>query len=107
MRSASRVGGLWLYAQYQSTSVAGRELVPDLKNFVITPLAAANINMPRATISCQVVHSVTGAVLADFTGANVLTFPADLQVLTAAQRLELVQMIATWWLQKAAPAAWG
>mgnify|MGYP001575059924 FL=1 len=69
--------------------------MPDLQNFSITPMAAANINVPRATISAQITDSQTGEVLADFTGGNALTFPGVLTTLTAAQRQELINLIAT------------
>ena len=69
--------------------------MPDLQNFSITPMAAANINVPRATISAQVTDSSTGAGLADFTGVNALTFPGVLTTLTAGQRGELIDLLAT------------
>lgn len=69
--------------------------MPDLQNFSITPMAAANINVPRATIEGQVTDSTTREVLSDFTGGNALTFPGVLTTLTAAQRRELIDLIAT------------
>ncbi len=69
--------------------------MPDLQNFSITPMAAANINVPRATIEAQITDSQTGVVLADFTGVNALTFPGVLTTLTAAQRRDLIDLIAT------------
>ena len=72
--------------------------MPDLQNFRITPLAAASVNVPRATIEGQICDSTTGAVLADLTGANAISFPACLKDLTADQRHELVQLIASWLL---------
>lgn len=75
----------------------------DLLNFAITPLSSANVNVPRATISARVVDSNDqNIVLADFTGANALTFPGVLSTLSAADRLELAQAIATWIIFKRA-----
>ena len=81
--------------------------MPDLTSFSITPLASAPVTVPRATISGKVINPITKAVLADFTGANALTFPNVLGSLTAAERLELVEMIAHWLVQKRFPGAWG
>lgn len=69
--------------------------MPDLQNFTVTAQAAANINVPRFTISCTVTDSQTGAVLADFTGANAITFPGVLTTLTAQQRRDLLDLIVT------------
>lgn len=68
----------------------------DLQNFTITPLGNANVNVPRATISCTVTDSMTGAVIADFTGANVINWPGVISTLTAAQRRELIDLIANY-----------
>ncbi len=76
--------------------------MPDLSNFVITPLAAANVNVPRATISCVVKNSQTGAIIADFTGANEISFPGVITTLTGPERLELAKMVATWLVFKKA-----
>lgn len=80
--------------------------MPDLQQFSITPLSSVNVSLPRAQVSCLVTHSQTGAPLADFTGANAVVFPQILSTLTAAERLELVQMIAGWLLQKKRPDLW-
>ena len=81
--------------------------MPDIMQLVVTPLASANVNVPRATISCKVVSSrLQSIVLADFTGANTLAFPAILTSLTAADQRELVEYILPWLLQKRAPNAW-
>lgn len=69
--------------------------MPDLQNFSITPQASANINVPRATIAAQVTDSGTGEVLSDFTGGNALQFPSILTTLTATQRRDLIDLIAT------------
>lgn len=74
--------------------------MPDLQNFSVTPLASASVNVPRARIECQVCDSRTGAVLRDFTGANAVTFPNILSSLTGAERLELLDLIATWLILK-------
>jgi hypothetical protein len=75
----------------------------DLVNFTITPLASANVNVPRATVSGQAVDSTTGALLQDFTGANAVQFPLVLASLTGAERLELLNMIVVWLLNKRFP----
>lgn len=69
--------------------------MPDLQNFSRTFLGASNVNVPRVQISAQITDSTTGAVLADFTGANVIIFPAVLSTLSAAQRQKIADMIAT------------
>lgn len=76
--------------------------MPDLQNFSITHLGAANINVPRFTVSAKITDSTTGAVLFDFTGANAITFPNSLSAATQADRVELAQMIANWMLYKKA-----
>lgn len=74
--------------------------MPDFLNFKITALGAANVNVPRAQIEATIVDSQNQAtVLADFTGANALIFPAVIGTLTAAQRLELAQLLAGWLLR--------
>jgi hypothetical protein len=72
--------------------------MPDLQKFKITPLAATNVNVPRATIEGQICDSTTGALLHDFTGANALTFPGVLTTLTVEQRRVLVERLASWLL---------
>jgi len=74
--------------------------MPDIRNLVITPQTSANVNVPRATISCTIHDSKTGAQLFDFTGANAVAFPGILSTLTAADRLELLHLILTWLLAK-------
>jgi hypothetical protein len=60
--------------------------MPDFQNLTITEQAPVQVTVPRLTISCQVVHSVTGVVQNDFTGVNTFEFPLVLASLTAAQR---------------------
>ena len=76
--------------------------MPDLQGFTITAQSAANVNVPRATISCTVLDATTGAVLADLTGANAIQWPGVIATLTAADRRELAQLIATWLVRKVA-----
>lgn len=77
--------------------------MPDIQNFAITRLAPASLTVPRWQLSGQVTDSKTGAVLADFTGANVVNFPGILGTLTNAQQDELVNLIVTWLVQKKFP----
>lgn len=75
--------------------------MPDLKNFSVTALSNATISVPRAQLSGQVVSSdPTQTVIADFTGANAVVFPNVLGSLSVSDRLELVELIATWLLKK-------
>jgi hypothetical protein len=74
----------------------------DLQAFKITPLASASVNVPRAQIEARVVDSQSGALIADLTGANALVFPAVLTTLSAADRLELAQLIAHWLVRRVA-----
>jgi hypothetical protein len=67
----------------------------DLRNYSVARLTSANVNVPRWTISCTVVDSATGATLADFTGANALSFPGVLATLTATQRNDLMEALFT------------
>lgn len=76
--------------------------MPDLQQFSITPQASASVTVPRALIAAKVTDSQTGATLADFTGANALQFPAVIATLTAADRLELAQLVADWLIKKKA-----
>jgi hypothetical protein len=68
--------------------------MPDLQNFSRTFLGASNVNVPRVQIAATVTDSTTGAVLADFTGANVIIFPAVMSTLTQQQRQKIADMIA-------------
>lgn len=75
----------------------------DLLNFAITPLSATSVSVPRAQIEARVVDSTRQqTVIADFTGANALIFPAVIATLSAADRLELAQMIGQWLVLKKA-----
>ena len=77
--------------------------MPDLLGFKITVLGAASVSVPRHQIEAKIVDSVTQkTVLADFTGANALVFPAVLATLTASDRAEFAQMIATWLIMRKA-----
>jgi hypothetical protein len=76
--------------------------MPDFQNFSITRLANQNVNIPRWSISLQVVDSQTGALIRDFTGANAITFPQVLGQLTNAQQDEMVELIVSWLIRKRA-----
>lgn len=75
----------------------------DLLQFKITALGQANVNVHRATIEALIVDSNNQqSVLADFTGPNALNFPGVISTLTAADRAEFAQMVATWLLLRKA-----
>jgi len=74
----------------------------DIQGFKITPLASASVTVPRATIEGRFTDSQTGETLVDLTGANAVTFPNYLSSLSAADRQELIQMVAHWLLHKKA-----
>lgn len=79
--------------------------MPDLRQFAITKLSNQTINnAPRYQISCLVTNSNTGATIRDFTGANALTFPQVLGNLTEAERVEMIELIANWIIDKRAQA---
>lgn len=66
----------------------------DYMNYQVTRLSNATLSVPRYQISVQVVDSATQqTVLADFTGANALIFPAVLATLTQQQRDDFADMI--------------
>lgn len=67
--------------------------MPDIQSLVITAQGAANVNVPRFTVACRVTDSITGATVADFTGANALVWPGVLASLTATQRREVLRQI--------------
>ena len=74
--------------------------MPDLQHFSVTR-SGANVQVgpsalttaPEFVISGQLCDSTSGAVLADFTGANAIHVPAVLATLTAAQHDELLQLV--------------
>ncbi len=75
----------------------------DMLQFKITPLGAVSASIPRAQIEALVVDSANqSSVIADFTGVNALIFPGVITTLSAADRLELAQMIAGWLVNKKA-----
>lgn len=53
---------------------------------IARPGTSVNISMPRATIAFRLVDFVTGAQIADFTGANALAWPGVFANLTAAEK---------------------
>jgi hypothetical protein len=68
-----------------------------LQQYAVTRNGTVNINnFPRYTITAQVIGDDGTTVLADFTGANALSFPAVLSTLTAQQRDDFIAMIAIW-----------
>ncbi len=68
--------------------------MPDLQNFAVTRGATNQLNQPAFTIAAQIVDSQSSTVLADFTGANAIQFPAVLSTLTPAQQTQIIQMVA-------------
>lgn len=79
--------------------------MPDLQNFSVTKIANQTItNAPRYQISCLVTNSTTGAVIRDFTGANAITFPQVLGQLSEAERVEMIELICNWLIDKRSQA---
>jgi len=70
----------------------------DINGLTVTALGAAAVTMPRFQIECVLTNPRTGAIVADFTGANAVLFPAVLGNLTAAQRREFLDMVLSWML---------
>lgn len=77
--------------------------MPDLRDFVITKLTNATMSVPRYQIACRV-YSDRGQLLRDFTGANALIFPNVLANLSEAERVEMIELIANWVIDKRARA---
>jgi hypothetical protein len=65
-----------------------------LQQLGATALGPAQVNVPRFAITAQVFDD-DGKLVADFTGANVVNFPADIGKLTAAQRNAFLRQIGT------------
>lgn len=74
----------------------------DLVNFSVTRSGTQSVSLPKATISCQVVDSTTGALIADLTGANAIVFPAALGNLSASDKSELADLLIPWLIKKVA-----
>lgn len=73
----------------------------NVQDFSVVRNGTININnFPRYTISARVeeVNPDTGLYenIADFRGANALSFPAVLTTLTPEQRDDFIQMTALW-----------
>lgn len=67
--------------------------MPDFQNLTVTTQGSANVNVPRFTVECTINDSTTGAVLADYTGANAIQFPGILATLTGPQRRAILDYI--------------
>lgn len=76
--------------------------MPDYLNYGLTPQGTGTFNgVPRAQISVRVVDSATQqTTLLDLTGANVINWPAEWVALSAAERLELGEIIAQWLIRR-------
>lgn len=59
--------------------------MPSIRQFTVAPLVAVQVTVPRFQIEAQILDD-DGTVIADYTGANALVFPAVLATLTPAQR---------------------
>lgn len=68
----------------------------DLQNYALTfPGSTQNLTaMPRITVSARVTDSSTGALIADFTGANSFDLLPEIKNRTAAQQLQIADAIA-------------
>jgi len=74
----------------------------NFQNFEITPNGSGSVaNMPRFIIS-TVVRDSAGNILADYTGANAINFPADLPTIlnTATERRAFVEMVSTFLIER-------
>lgn len=72
----------------------------DLQEYTITRISAAQMTVPRWTVSFHVTDSDTGEVVFDRTGANAITFPTILGQLTNAQQDEFVAHVMAWLIRK-------
>jgi len=69
--------------------------VPDLQGYSVTRTGNTITRaIPEFAIEGQVCDSRSGAVLADFSGANAIRFPQVWASLTVGQRQQLVEKIA-------------
>ena len=72
--------------------------MPAFQDFSLTPNGRANITqMPRVTIACRVEEvneQGQWVTVADFTGANVIDFPAVLKTMTDAQIAYIIELVA-------------
>lgn len=66
--------------------------MPSLQSFSITPTQAVQVNNLNFTIACQVFDDNNNLV-ADFTGANAIQYPACLATLTQQQQSDILQKI--------------
>ena len=80
--------------------------MPDLQNFAVTPAAGGQVTMPSWTISFQVCDSKTGAVLADHTGGNALTFPGSFIAGSVQVQNALIQKWTLELIQAILPSLW-
>lgn len=61
----------------------------DIQNFTVTPIAAANVNVPRWKVTFIAVDSDTQDVILDMSAG--INFPDVLQSLTANQRAKFIE----------------
>jgi hypothetical protein len=66
----------------------------DFRNFQLTAQADASLTVARINIEATVVDSTTGAVIADFTGANAVQFAIRVPGFTAAQHRAIAEQLA-------------
>jgi hypothetical protein len=64
-----------------------------LQQFSYASQGVASITVPRAQIFGQL-YDANGVLVADYTGANAVSFPQVLATLTPAQALHIVDMVA-------------
>lgn len=72
----------------------------DLRGFTVARNGTASLTVPVWSITGQIVDSRTGALKADFTGANAISFPQALGLLTAAQQDEVIGLIVSRLLER-------
>lgn len=69
--------------------------MPDLQNFTLTQTGMKNLRTPEFRIEATIIDdTVDPPVTRDFTGANAVLFPQELENRTQAQRNEIIENIA-------------
>jgi len=70
--------------------------MPDLQRFRLTARPDSSLTVAVIRCEAQVTDSRTGAVIADYTGANSIDFALRVPGFTAAEHKLLAERIADW-----------